>query len=562
MQKSKRKTVLCMTGPFVAHETVGCCHDCDRTFRSEALLQIVPKHCNVAYDLLVFVGQALFRRYRTVQEIRSELIPRNIRLSPSEIGYLGRKFIMLLAAAHGQATPGIRHSMTMKGGYILHLDATHDGDSSALMTGIDSLSQFVLANVKIPTEHADHIIPFLRKIATDYGVPLACVRDMGTGIGKAVATVFPGVHDFICHFHFLRDIGKDYLEPAYARLRKCLRSHGTSTRLHKLARELRALLAEQNDQAITFARAVAKTEYLENSDATSLASTYSLVLWALQGKHCGDGYGFPFDRPLLGFADRLLTLEQCMSNFLELLLDNDKPNENQPVFKLFAEACFVAEDQELREAVDELHWRSQVFDSLRTAIRIAPIGGDKGLNDEGSTKVMATIRQGVENFRRSLDDAPNLVADKLSKKMAEQIDKYDEKLFADPITVQTPIGQSTIYPQRTNNILEQFFRKIRRGYRRRTGNNSMHRALQTMLADTPLVKNLDNSDYMQILLDGKENLAELFASMGQPHIDENKAMFTDIDRILPGFRPLAGLSSLPDKLIESLAENRDAVKSN
>jgi|GEM_PF-4579620 len=47
-----------------------------------------------------------------------------------------------------------------------------------------------------------------------------------------------------------------------------------------------------------------------------------------------------------------------MPNFLELLLDNDKLNENQPVFKLFAEACFVAEDQEPREAVDELHWRS------------------------------------------------------------------------------------------------------------------------------------------------------------------------------------------------------------
>lgn len=562
MQKTKRKTVLCMTGPFIAHETVECCHNCNRTFHSEALLQIVPKHCNVAYDLLVFVGQALFRRYRTVQEIRSELITCNIRLSPSEVGYLGRKFIMLLAAAHGQATPGIRHSMTMKGGYILHLDATHDGDSSALMTGIDSLSQFVLANVKIPTEHADHIIPFLKKIEADYGVPLACVHDMGTGMGKAVATVFPGVHDFICHFHFLRDIGKDYLEPAYARLRKYLRSHGTSTRLHKLARELRALLAEQNDQAITFARAVAKAESLENGNAISLASTYSLVLWALQGKHCGDGYGFPFDRPLLGFADRLLTLEQCMPKLLERLLDNDKPNESQPVFKLFAEACFVAEDQELREAVDELHWRSQVFDSLRTAMRIAPLGGDKGLNDEGSTKVMTTIRQGVENFRRSLDEAPNLVSDKLSKKMAAQIDKYDEKLFADPIKVQTPIGQSTIYPQRTNNILEQFFRKIRRGYRRRTGNNSMHRALQAMLADTPLVKNLDNSDYMQILLDGKENLAELFASLEQPHIDENKAMATDIDRILPGFRPLAGLPSLPDKLIESLADNLENVKSN
>lgn len=83
-----------------------------------------------------------------------------------------------------------------------------------------------------------------------------------------------------------------------------------------------------------------------------------------------------------------------------------------------------------------------------------------------------------------------------------------------------------------------------------------------MLADTPLVKNLDNPDYMKILLDGKENLEELFASMGQSLIEEDKGLLADTDRILPGFRSLAGLPSLPDTLIESLAGNRDTVKSN
>ena len=80
--------------------------------------------------------------------------------------------------------------------------------------------------------------------------------------------------------------------------------------------------------------------------------------------------------------------------------------------------------------------------------------------------------------------------------MAEQIDKYGDRLFADPIEVDTPNGKVTIYPQRTNNILEQFFRGIRRAHRRKTGNDSMGRTLQTMLADTPLVKNLDNPAYM------------------------------------------------------------------
>jgi hypothetical protein len=48
---------------------------------------------------------------------------------------------------------------------------------------------------------------------------------MGTGIIKAVAEVFPDTRDLICHFHFLRDIGKDFLNPAYGELRKRLRSH-------------------------------------------------------------------------------------------------------------------------------------------------------------------------------------------------------------------------------------------------------------------------------------------------------------------------------------------------
>jgi hypothetical protein len=100
--------------------------------------------------------------------------------------------------------------------------------------------------------------------------------------------VFPDVHDFICHFHFFRDIGKDYLEPAYTRLHKCLRSHGTSTRLHALARELRPLLVVQNNLTTAFTKAILHTERMESSNSISPASTYSLVLWALQGKHCGD----------------------------------------------------------------------------------------------------------------------------------------------------------------------------------------------------------------------------------------------------------------------------------
>ena len=55
--------------------------------------------------------------------------------------------------------------MQLSGGYILHLNATYEADAPALMTGLDSLSQFVLANVKLPNERAEYIIPFLKTTA-------------------------------------------------------------------------------------------------------------------------------------------------------------------------------------------------------------------------------------------------------------------------------------------------------------------------------------------------------------------------------------------------------------
>jgi hypothetical protein len=46
---------------------------------------------------------------------------------------------------------------------------------------------------------------------------------MGKGILNAVAEVFPNTPDFICHFHFLRDIGKDLLLSDYTAFYKRLR---------------------------------------------------------------------------------------------------------------------------------------------------------------------------------------------------------------------------------------------------------------------------------------------------------------------------------------------------
>ena len=550
-----------MTGPFIARETLLHCLSCSNIFSSDDLLRLVPKWCNVGYDVLVYVGRALFQRHRAIHEVSAELYSRNVRISDSEISYLGYKFISCLAACHQQAKPSIRQSMELSGGYVLHLDATHEGSAPALMTGIDSLSEIVLGNVKIPSEHTDHIVPFLQKLKKDFGTPKACVHDMGKGICKAVSEVYPGTPDFICHFHFLRDIGKDFLEPARGSLRSRLRKHKTSSRLHALAREIKQLLIGQDSDPKLLAKNFLSGELPENTDLLPLVLAYSMTLWILHGKNVGDGYGFPFDRPLLVFAQRLLEGQQHLPALLACCHDTDKTGK-QSVIKLERIVSDIINDTQFQREVQELHWRSGVFDSLRKAMRIAPPDGNKGLNDDGTDEVISTICAGVQRFRDKLDNNEKWSADKLCRKMAKQIDKWNEKLFADPIEVNTPQGTVIIYPQRTNNILERFFRGIRRGQRRKAGNNSIRRMLQTMLADTPLVKNLDNEEYMKILLDGKANLEELFADLELTATGCSAEPPLGVDRLLPGFRKFITLQTLLEKVAQLLAKNEILAESN
>lgn len=430
------------------------------------------------------------------------------------------------------------------------------------MTGLDGLSHIVLGNTKLPSESAENIEPFLEELRDRFGTPLACVHDMGGGICAAVDQVFSGVPDFICHFHFLRDVGKDLLEPSYARLRKRLRKHAVSGRLRALVRELAPPLTDSQTDCAGLAKAIRGAELSGDPGLVPAAAAYALVQWVLKGKHLGNGYGFPFDRPLLDFAERLLELFEELPAFVDVLLRGNW-RDNKPLYKLSRELSRAAGEAELRRALKELRWRCELFDSLRAAMRIAPPNGAKGLNDAGEPGDIRTIRARVLDFRGKLRHDPKMSADPLCVKMAEQIDKYAEKLFADPITVSTAHGPVSIQPQRTNNILEQFFRSLRRGHRRRTGNDCMSRSLQTMLADTPLVKNLDNAAYMDMLLGNNQTLEERFAELDAQQADDNAENDeSETSSKLPGFASLERLKKLPRLVAKLFSRSVATTESN
>lgn len=204
----KRVATLAI-GEFVGHETVYYCKQCARVFHSDELRSLIPEHCNFGYDIIVFIGKSLFLGSRNYQEIRLELQQKNVHISESEIAFLAKKFVLYLGLLHRSYQRELTHHMQMNGGYILHLDGTCDGASPHLMSVLDGITQIVLDNSKLISENAGDLIPFLTGIQESYGQPLAVVSDMGTGIALAVKEVFDQTPTFICHFHFLKAVGKN-----------------------------------------------------------------------------------------------------------------------------------------------------------------------------------------------------------------------------------------------------------------------------------------------------------------------------------------------------------------
>lgn len=186
--------------------------------------------------------------------------------------------------------------------------------------------------------------------------------------------------------------------------------------------------------------------------------------------------------------------------------------DNQTISQLQKILATIVDDENLTNTVQQMREKVAIFEKLRCAMRIATPAEKQGLKDLGNNISIKSIKTKVTAFRHSKFSS-QASKNKAYQNMLKQLDKYWEKLFVDPITVTTKAGTISIQPQRTNNVLEQFFRAIKHMYRKKSGRNKLTKTLKAMIADTTLVKNLENPQYMEIILKDKNNLVELFAQI-------------------------------------------------
>jgi len=558
--KTHTRTVITLPiGPWIARETIWQDPATDQVYGSAALRRLVAPGCIYGYDVLVEVGRRLFVQAQPVRQIIPQLDQGHVHMSPSTVADLGRRFIVLLALAHRRCAGRLQQALSLQGGYILHLDATYEDKSPLLMTGIDAVMEIVLGNIKLPSEKAEGIVPFLRQLKQCFGPPLASVHDMSKGIQAAIDEVFPGIPDFICHFHFLRDLGKDLFGAEYDTLRQRLQTHGTVGRLRARLRTWQRRIDADPPLKQALVQLPASGWPSQPLPQAPLLAAYLLAHWVLAGLQQGQGYGFPFDRPLLALARRAQEASAQLQSFLSPARDKDR-RLHRPFHHLRLDLQDLVQDRPLRHTLSRLENLSQLFDQLRQALRIAPVSGDQGLNHDGEPIPMKTLQQAVQALSEQVRARPDYSTTPALQKMIEQIDRYGPKLFADPLVVSTPQGPRAIQPQRTNNLLERFFRGFKRDCRHKTGCHSLGRTLRAMLADTPLVKNLQNPEYLKILLDGQPTLEALFSQIDPATVREELAKAQQNPETVPRAlkRFIEGLPNLtPIKhFIQNLKSNR------
>lgn len=111
--------------------------------------------------------------------------------------------------------------------------------------------------------------------------------------------------------------------------------------------------------------------------------------------------------------------------------------------------------------------------------------------------------------------------------------------------------EKTIIPQRTNNLSEQFYRKIKHLLRRLTGKPTVGKDIDYLPEEIVLVENLKNQHYVENIVGGLNTLAKKFAQLDIQNVnmylhnnDLQIKVPLKIIRKLKDFQPMEKLKAL------------------
>lgn len=213
--KTYRRTVTGLSGTDQVRFTLRTCPD-HGTGNRRAFDAIVPAGCRFDAKVMIAVGLLRFILDYRRSEIQVIMESRGMLMSTGEISNLSREFLLRYYCIHRRHVKDLELDE-----YVLYLDGTGESGGEIVFMAKDGITGITMDAATMPSESSEYITPFLRGIRNLFGGPVAVLRDMGPAIREAVSEVFPGTLQIICHYHFVRDLGKDVFRP-YESLRNAM----------------------------------------------------------------------------------------------------------------------------------------------------------------------------------------------------------------------------------------------------------------------------------------------------------------------------------------------------
>ncbi len=513
-------------GQFEAHETVrvcaaGCRHPSGLlvTRGAGSLTQALPPSSIVGYDVMVRVGLERFLKHRQRHEIRTVIENEaGIQISTGEVSELSRRFVCYLSRLHQARAKRLKAVLASDGGWPMHVDATGEDGRGTLLLVMAGWRQWVLGAWKISTERADRILPCLRETVHSFGAPCAAMRDLGRAMTPAIDDLVSelglSIPVLACHQHFLADVGKDLLEPSYAKLRSLFRRAKVLPKIRALVRDLGRKLGpaiEDARKAVRQWQSMAESGHGIASGDDGLAIVRAVAQWILDYKSQASGLDYPFDRPYLDLYERCSTALRATNAFLRT------PPEDKRVIsaieRLHRYLAPVDCEVPFRHTTERLRRHAALFDELRGVLRLAA-KPQKDETEQDLNRMQERLDELVASLKkRRPERGPAQDIREAIDLVLKHMDVHGANLWGHAIQLPESAGGGVRLVVRTNFPAENFFGGFKHDERRRSGRKNLSQDLEQLPAEAILIYNLKHADYVAILCGSLERLPEAFAQM-------------------------------------------------
>jgi len=419
------------------------------------------------------------------KEIQLLLAARGTSISTGEISNLSEEFLLRFYVLHKKHIPKLNELFDKKGGTVLHLDGTGEAGDEIVFSVKEGTTGITIDAQIMPAESVEYLKPFLQELKDSFGIPIAVVRDMSKQIRYAVTEIFPGVLQLICHYHFVKNLGKIIFKERYENLRNSMVDTKVLGQL--VALKERLLYDTSSNKLVKGERTW-----------TALAIEY--LLWPRE-----TASGYPFVLPYFEIMTRALEIRELINRIISW----------NGLHNLAVEAMI-----DLSERIDHLTTTYEMqlqyyrikriygwFEDVRNVLRISRNLSGNGQNNEPMD--IEIVKEDMKNNLDRIEREGREIGGELlspSREILKQVNVHWDELF------EEVIGKNgkPIKIVRHNGIEERNHRWSRMHCRRRTGRSRTTKDMAKYGALLSILSNLENRLYVdEVLADVKDFVHEL-----------------------------------------------------